>query len=230
MSSNSHPKTTTGALFEFGGFDMQWNYYDTAGRQAASCRSCGVQSKEWQRPRKARSKKIPYDFNDTNDDKVIISSRARRYLETCWPDQMEMRQIFDNAWEAEPKRVLIVKNPDDVTLYSSEFEGDDGNCCPDCGLYFCQTFNGYDYRFENPEIITENAILRTDITFGGSFRSPLWLAGPKAAFAISAKFREIWLRPFEKRKDGAWRYRIDAPFRADPKPDAVEPAYPDYLE
>ena len=209
---------------------MEWSYYSTAGRKAASCPACGVRTKVWQRPRKAQPKKLPYDFNDTYDGKVIISARAKEHLETVWPDQIRLYQIFENAWEAEPVRVLVVRNPDDLILYSSEFKTGDNTPCPDCGNHWNQTFKGYQYQFENPEIITEDGIFRTDIEFGGPFRDPLWLAGPKAAFAISAKFREVWLRPFEKTDKATWRFLFNEAFRADPELGANEPKYPDLLE
>ncbi len=217
-------------LYEFGGFDMEWSYYTSAGRKTASCPTCGVRRNEWRRPLKARNKKLPYDLNETYDGKVILSESARDMFEARWPRQMQMRQIFDNAWEAEPTRVLIVANQDDVTEYSSEVGGGDTVSCLDCGLCYCQTFKGLKFRFANSEIIEDDGIFRTDITFGHAFRGPLWLAGPKAAFAISARFREVYLRPFEDGKNGIWHYRTDAPFRADAAPDAIEPTYPDFLE
>lgn len=220
----------TATLYEFGGFDMEWGYYTEAGRKAASCPLCGARCADWERPPKARKKKLPYGINETDDGKVILSERAKDLFETHWPGQMKIRQIFDNAWEAEPTRVLVVSNQDDITLYSSEYCAGDNIACPVCGLHYCQTFKDYRFRFANPEIIDEGGIFRTDISFGHAFRNPLWLAGPEAAFAISAKFREVYLRPFEKDEDGYWLYGVDKPFRVDPEPDAVEPVYPDYLE
>lgn len=217
-------------LYHFGGFDMQWSYYTAAGRKAVSCPTCGVRSSNWHRPSKARNKKLPYDLNDTYDGKVILSKRAKEMFETHWPAQVKMRQIFDNAWEAEPTRVLVVANQDDLTLYSSEYGHGDDRACAECGLYYCQTFKDHRFRFANPATIDEGGIFRTDITFGHAFRSPLWLAGPKAAMAISARFREVYLRPFENAQDGSWHYRTAKPFRADPEPDAVEPIYPEFLE
>ncbi|WP_141246551.1 hypothetical protein [Actibacterium ureilyticum] len=230
MSNVEHRSTKNTELYEFGGFDMEWSYYSAAGRQAASCPTCDVRTKVWQRPRKAQTKKLPYDFNDTNDGKVIISARAKEHLETYWPGQIRLRQIFENAWEAEPVRVLVVQNPDDLILYSTEFKAGDNTPCPDCGFHWNQTFKGCQYRFENPEIIAEDGIFRTDIEFGGPFRDPLWLAGPKAAFAISARFREVWLRHFEKTEKATWRFLVNEPFRADAEPGASEPTYPEFLE
>lgn len=209
---------------------MQWSYYTAAGRKAASCSTCGVRCNEWHRPPKARNKKLPYDLNDTYDGKVIISERAKEMFETHWPGQMTIRQIFDNAWEAEPTRVLCVDNQDEVTEYSSEYGSGDNVACTACGLHYCQTFKDYRYRFANPSVIDEDGIFRTDITFGHAFRDPLWLAGPKAAFAISARFREVYLKPFEDIKDGFWHFRAFKPFRADQESDAVEPIYPEFLE
>jgi len=217
-------------LYSFGGFDMQWAYFTVTGRKAAACATCGVRCKDWLRPPKARNKKLPYDLNDTYDNNVIISERAKVMFETYWPGQMMIRQIFDNAWEAEPTRVLVVANQDDVTAYSSQYGSGDNVPCTECGLHYCQTFKDYRFRFANPAIIDEDGIFRTDITFGHAFRSPLWLAGPKAAFAISARFREVYLNPFEDTKDGIKHLRMDQHFRADPEPDAVEPDYPGFLE
>lgn len=217
-------------LYEFGGFDMQWSYYTAAGRKAASCPKCGVRCADWERPPKPRNKKLPHDFNDTYDDKVILSQRAKEMFETHWPGQLKIRQIFDNAWEAEPTRLLVVANQDDVTEYSNNVDSDNAFPCPECGLFYCQTFKGHQFRFANPEIINEDGVFRTDVSFGHAFRSPLWLAGPNAAFAISARFREVYLRSFEDTKDGFWHYQIEKPFRAGPELDAVEPVYPDFLE
>ena len=133
----------TARLYEFGGFDMQWSYYTKAGIEAVSCTLCGVRCAEWERPFKARKKKLPFDLNDTNDGVVILSERAKEFFETDWPGQMKLRQIFDNAWEAEPTRVLVVENQDEVTLYSSEHATGDNTPCPECGLCYCQTFKNY---------------------------------------------------------------------------------------
>ncbi|WP_134643127.1 hypothetical protein [Pseudaestuariivita atlantica] len=220
----------TAKLCHFDGFDMEWSYFTASGRAAASCPTCGVRSRTWDRPEQARRKKLPYDFNDTYDGKVILSERARAYFMAHWPDQMDFRQIFENAWEAEPRRVLTVENPDEVVEYSSQYGSGDGNPCPDCGLCYCQTFKGNLYRFGNAELIAEDGVFRTDISFGHAFRSPLWLAGEKAAMAISVLFREVWLRPFEHQGDGSWEFRLDDPFRADAATGAVEPDYPDFLD
>lgn len=217
-------------LYEFGGFDMEWSYYTAEGRKAASCPECGVRCADWKRPRKTGTKKLRYGFNETYDGKVILSKEAKTLLETNWPGQMKIRQIFDNAWEAEPTRVLFVTNKDDVTLYSSEYGDGDNICCAECGLYYCQTLKGNRFRFANPEIIREDGVFRTDICFGGAFRPPIWLAGPKAAFAISARFREVYLGPFKDTEDGYWQYLEEMKFRADPETDAKEPIYPEFLE
>lgn len=161
-------------------------YYYNKASEDLFCSSCGSYiSSESYFPNKLRLKSLKQDFSFTYDGRLILSSRAKVFLEENASTELRFYQVNSTP------EVFVIEVPDkaifDAEKRKTRFIGK----CGKCGKF--ESIVGSTPPFlKNTSDIDRMGIYFTDIQFGsGKEKAPLIIVGENLGKMLKKEFKEI---------------------------------------
>ncbi|TQF67878.1 hypothetical protein [Pseudoalteromonas luteoviolacea] len=165
--------------------DADINYYEGA-PEVFFCSSCGSYTNSRQYfPNDLKVKSLKNDFSYSYDGQLIISTKAKVFLEENSSTKLEFHRVNSNP------EAFVIEAPDKAVFDSEKRKTRLSGECSKCGKF--ESIVGSTPPFlKNVNEIEQMGMYFTDIKFGsGKEKSPLIIVGEALGKLLKKTFKEI---------------------------------------